>query len=114
MALVASRRSIDRFDIERLETAVIELAGNAVEHGRPPGEVVLTLTIAAFDDHVDATLRDNAERFDDDPAEAQLPPELAESGRGLTPAHLSVDSLTHHFDNGNVWTMSRRFTRSHS
>jgi serine/threonine-protein kinase RsbW len=101
--------SLSEDDMSRVETAVIEIAGNVVEHAPPDQALVYTFQLVVHDDELVGVLThsgpevvlDGAPEMPDDP--------LAESGRGLALAHAAVDELRHEFaDDQNVWTLVRR------
>lgn len=90
-----------------METAVIEIAGNVVEHGRPEGQVQWTFTLDVRDDVLEGVLSDDGHRYTGD-VSSLMPDPLAESGRGLALARAALDDL--HYareDDRNVWTMRR-------
>lgn len=90
-----------------LETAAIEIAGNVVEHGRPPGQVWWSFTLRVSPDCVEAILADDGQKYEGD-LSAVMPDPLAESGRGIPLARAAVDELSYaHVNDLNVWTMRR-------
>jgi len=90
------------------ETAVIEIANNVVEHGRPTGKVVWEFQLVVHLDRLEATLSDSAQPFDGVVSSA-MPGELAETGRGLAMASSLLDELTYQrADDRNHWHMVRR------
>jgi serine/threonine-protein kinase RsbW len=96
------------------ELAVVEIAGNVVEHaggdsaGGEPGPVQLVLRVAVHRDRLEARLHDDGTVALVDLARAQLPADpLAESGRGLALA-LASGRLTYAREGGaNVWCLVR-------
>ena len=113
MAQVGSDHpEIDPLDISMLETALIEIAGNVVEHGTPPDGVHFEFRLEVTDDRLRALLLDTGDPvvalvLDAAPA-GDL---LAESGRGF-PLALAVLSELRYERRGerNAWIMTR--TRS--
>lgn len=100
--------SLSEEDMSMIETAVIEVAGNVVEHAPPGQALVYTFRLLVGDDRLVGVLThsgpevvlDGAPEMPDDP--------LAESGRGLALAQAAVDELRHEFtDDQNVWTLVR-------
>ena len=94
----------------RFETAVTEIAGNIVMHasdGRPHD---FTLHVTARPDRIEARFEDAGRRADVDLTAAQLPDDLAESGRGLALALAASDELEYRRDGAlNCWrVMSKR------
>ncbi|MGJ9371796.1 ATP-binding protein [Nesterenkonia sp. CF4.4] len=90
--------------------AVSEIITNIVMHSNCQGDAGVTVTA---DLTVDAAAL--SARFQDDAApvtialhEAELPEELAESGRGLAIAKMALDQLSHEVNNGHTWTLVRR------
>ena len=99
-------------DVMLLETAVMEIANNVVEHGRPSGEVAWSFRLAVEPGVLVAELRDSGQDVahldDHDPA---MPDELAESGRGLPLASAALDELAYRREGDhNLWTMLRRWS----
>jgi serine/threonine-protein kinase RsbW len=95
-------------DLMLFETAVIEIAGNVVEHGRPPGEVPYAFELTVHPDRIEALLSDTGQAADL-PEDPGMPSELAEEGRGLALADLALDELTYQRQAGeNRWHMTRR------
>jgi len=68
----AEHSQVPPADLMLFETAVIEIAGNVVEHGFPPGEVHWTFILAVHDDRLEARLSDDGVPFDggEDPCRA--------------------------------------------
>jgi serine/threonine-protein kinase RsbW len=95
-------------DLMLFETAVMEIAGNVVEHGRPPGEVPYTFVLTVLPDRVEALLSDAGDPVDLT-GTPSMPSELAEEGRGLALADLALDRLSYRREDGeNRWQMTRR------
>ncbi|MBE7323519.1 ATP-binding protein [Nocardioides sp. Y6] len=99
---------VDETAFMMLETAAIEIAGNVVEHGLPPGQVWWSFTLRMRPDHVEGVLADDGQRYEGD-LSALMPDPLAESGRGIALAQAALDELHYaHEGDKNVWTMRRR------
>ncbi len=98
--------SVPSGDVMMLETAVMEIAGNVIKHGKPSGAVAWTFTLDVGPP-LRATLADSGEQY----AETwtgEMPEEMAESGRGLALANAVLDELLYERrDTINVWTMIR-------
>lgn len=110
-ALVKQARTehsgVDEEAFLMMETAAIEIAGNVVEHGRPPGQVWWSFTLRVGPDHVEAVLADDGQKYEGD-LSTVMPDPLAESGRGLALAQAVVDEFDYsHVGDMNVWTMRR-------
>ncbi|MER7797755.1 ATP-binding protein [Microbacterium sp. NPDC096154] len=95
-------------DLMLFETAVVEIANNVVEHGRPEGEVRWRFVVRVGEDAIEADLLDTGQEF---AAEMHIgmPDEEAEGGRGLALAEAVLDEFTwERTDQGNCWRMVRR------
>jgi serine/threonine-protein kinase RsbW len=96
-------------DLMMFETAVIEVAGNVVEHGRPPGEVGWTFRLGVLTDRLEATLSDAGEEYPGGTWGTEMPGPMEEEGRGLALATAVLDALAYErSDDANRWTMVRR------
>lgn len=80
-------------DRYRFETAVIEVAGNIIEHGGP--DVRLRLWLQVHLDLVEAHFRDTGRSLVLDGAAGRLPDPLAEQGRGIPLARAAVDEVAY-------------------
>ena len=99
-------------DVMMFETAVMELANNVVEHGRPVGQVAWHFRLDVSTDSLTARLADSGEEYAGWDADAThtMPGEMAESGRGLPLASAVLDELDYRREgSSNVWTMVRRW-----
>ena len=98
-------------DLSMFETAVVEIAGNIVEHGRPPGKVRYTFSLHVRPDRLVGVLSDSGARVDRDVvdrARSHTPDPDDEQGRGLPLANAALDVLVHDHDGcGNRWLMTR-------
>jgi serine/threonine-protein kinase RsbW len=104
--VAADHPALPAGEVMMLETAVMEIAGNVIEHGRPPGTVRWHFAVEVGPTLV-ATLRDSGEEYAVDLA-AEMPDVLAEDGRGLPLSRLALDELRYDRDgDANVWTMVR-------
>jgi serine/threonine-protein kinase RsbW len=105
--------SLPAADVMMLETAVMEIAGNVVEHGRPSGQVRWTFTLEVGPP-LRATLADSGEAYAETWT-AEMPDVMSESGRGLALADaVLVELLYARSDGVNVWTMVREVGRASS
>ena len=98
-------------DVMMLETAVMELANNVVEHGSVSGPVRWSFRLEVGAEALRAELFDSGEAYPDWQPEAdhEMPDPLEESGRGLPLASAVLDELRYSRVEGvNVWTMVRR------
>jgi serine/threonine-protein kinase RsbW len=99
---------LDPTDLMLFETAVIEIANNVVEHGRPRGEVRWRLTLRVSDEAIEAELVDTGEAFEADLGGA-MPDGAAETGRGLPIAEAVLDKIAlTRVDATNRWHLLRR------
>jgi serine/threonine-protein kinase RsbW len=99
---------VSAVDIAMMETAVIEIAGNLIEHGRPPGQVRYRLTLRVHPDRLEVLLCDSGERLAGSLDPLELPDALAEGGRGLFLANAVLHSLVYaRTPEANSWTLVR-------
>ncbi len=79
-----------------LETAVIEVAANIVEHASPGRRVEIAFEVDVEPGRIRAAFTDTGVPFDGDIDAAELPAdELSERGRGLALARALVDELAY-------------------
>ena len=96
-------------DRYRFETAVIEVAGNIVEHGGP--EVRLRLWLRVDLDQVMAQFRDTGRAVDLAAVEGHEADLLAEDGRGIALARATADEVTYQrTGHTNRWSVVKRRT----
>lgn len=100
-------------DSMAFELAVVEVAGNSIEHARPAaggGPVRLTLELESADCRLTARLCEHGALPAELPQEsAALPHDLAESGRGLILARRLLTTLTlERARHTNTWTLTLR------
>jgi serine/threonine-protein kinase RsbW len=100
---------IDGGDLMMFETAVIEVAGNVVEHGRPSGHVTWAFRLSVLPDRLEAQLSDSGEEYPGGTWGTSMPTDLLqEDGRGLALATAVLDALEYERSAGvNHWTMRR-------
>jgi serine/threonine-protein kinase RsbW len=99
---------LDATDLMLVETAVIEIANNVVEHGVPPGRVRWTFRLDVHRDRIEALLSDDGQAYAGG-TDATLPDDLSESGRGLALAGAALDDLVYERrEDANHWRMVRR------
>ena len=98
---------LDGADLMLFETAVMEIAGNVVEHGRPAGRVSWVFDLEVTPERLTGELSDSGQEYLGDLSPA-MPEALAESGRGLALAGAALDELDYRRgDDANHWTMVR-------
>lgn len=96
-------------DLMLFETAVIEIANNVVEHGRPEGRVHWSFRMEVHPDRIQARLTDDGQAFGGVPDGREMPDELSEAGRGLALAIAALDHLEYERrDAANHWNMERQ------
>jgi len=96
-------------DLTMFETAVIEVAGNVVEHGRPLGRVSWTFRLSVLPDRLEGELSDSGDAYAGTWGPAMPSDLLQEDGRGLALATAVLDSLEYQrAATENHWTMLRR------
>ena len=99
---------VEEDDLALFETAVIEIAGNVVEHGRPEGQVTYVFTLKVLPDRLTATIEDSG-REGVSNTDAEMPSVWAEEGRGLALAGAVLDELdVERRDGWNHWRLTRR------
>jgi serine/threonine-protein kinase RsbW len=105
----AEHHDLDASDLMLFETAVIEVAGNVVAHGRPPGGVAWRFRLSVLPDRLEATLSDSGEEYPGGTWGTTMPEDpLQETGRGLPLATAVLDHLAYRRDReANHWTMLR-------
>jgi len=98
---------VERTDLMLFETAVIEIANNVVEHGRPPGTIRYSFTLDVQPEQLLGLLRDGGPALQD--STRSMPGTDSENGRGLALARVALDDLQYErVDDHNEWTMVRR------
>ncbi len=98
---------VEETDLAMLETAVIEIAGNMVEHGTPPGGIHYEFTLDVSAEGLRARLVDSGDEVALVPPGEQPDP-MAESGRGLLIARAVLTELRYERQDGqNVWFLAR-------
>ena len=111
----ASSPDISETDRVMFETAVIEIAGNIVQHGigEDEGPVNCNLTLKVYPDSLEAHFKDDARTAPVDIDTVAMPDPLAESGRGLALAKAAADVLMYERHHGaKHWTLRRTRTDS--
>lgn len=104
----AEHPEIDATELMLFHTAVIEIAANVVEHGRPEGEVRWEFVLTIDSSEIVADLYDSAEATTVD-LHAPMPEAEAEGGRGVPLAGALLDEIVvQHTPDGNHWHLVRR------
>jgi serine/threonine-protein kinase RsbW len=98
--------ALDRF---AFETALVELAGNVVEHGDDGQGVTCTIRVTAEEGSLAAQLQDTGAAAHVELSPRAMPDPLAECGRGIALVQRLVDDLAYERDGAvNRWRMARR------
>ena len=98
---------VESTDLMLFETAVIEIANNVVEHGRPPGTIRYSFILDVESDQLLGHLSDGGPPLED--PHAPMPGTDSENGRGLALARSALDDLVYErVGEHNKWTMIRR------
>ncbi len=93
-------------------TALVEVAGNIVQHSRTGPHTELVVTLRVGTDRIEAVLVDDGPAAEVDIARTSLPGDFAESGRGLALARAAVDELTYErAGSRNRWRLVRQRSR---
>jgi serine/threonine-protein kinase RsbW len=98
---------VEPLDLAMLETAVIEIAGNVVEHGTPPGQIRYAFHLEITGEHLRGLLVETGDpvRMSEGVMEHD---ELSESGRGLGLARAVLTELRYERrGDTNAWVMTR-------
>ena len=100
--------SVSEVDVSMVEMAVIEIAGNVVQHSPEAETAVYRFSLKVLGDRLVGVLEHSGPELSGLP-EPGMPDDLmAEGGRGLALADAAVDELTHAYVDGqNVWTLVR-------
>lgn len=103
----AEHPDVGAAELAMLETAVIEVAGNVVEHGTPPGGITYEFVLEVADDGLRGRLSDDGDEVVLPPARGEVDP-LAESGRGMELAHVVLSELRYERrGDQNLWFLTR-------
>jgi serine/threonine-protein kinase RsbW len=105
----ASGRTADDLPLMLFETALGEIGGNVLTHGRPPGtELPVDYTLRWEDGVVEAWLTDSGAPVHEHLAR-EMPGHESEAGRGLAMARSLLDELGYERDGGlNRWRLVKR------
>jgi serine/threonine-protein kinase RsbW len=102
------RGEVSPTDLMLLETAVIEIAGNVIRHGRPAGSITMAVTLDVSDASLDVWIRETGDPPPDTPSYA-MPDVEAESGRGLPLCAAILDTFDYQrVDDTNLWHLGKR------
>lgn len=109
--LWAGAPDVDDGDRMLFELAVVEIAGNIVEHAGPR-PVRCAVDLAVHADRLEATFHDTGDDAGVDVDAARLPDAMAEAGRGLAMVRAAVDEVRHErVAGGNRWSLRKERAR---
>lgn len=102
---------VEPLDLAMLETALIEIVGNVVEHGMPPGGLHYEFWLEVSGDELRGLLVETGDPVVVEPHDL-AGDGLAESGRGLPLARAALTDFRYErrSDGTNAWTMTRQLT----
>lgn len=104
---------VDSSDLMMFETAIIEVHGNVVQHGKPEGQVVYVFELSVLPDRLTGFLATTGEEAPDLSEIPELVDDLAESGRGMWLARAALDELDYERSGDrNTWRMVKLRDRS--
>lgn len=102
------RADVDDMDRFAFETALIELAGNVIQHASSSTAILCELGVTVTDDQLRAVLTDSADPPGVDTSPREMPDALSESGRGLALIQALVTSFEYERSSSrNVWSLCR-------
>ncbi len=100
--------SVSAEDRMALELALVELASNVIEHAGRGRTLACRVDLACSSEGYSAVVSDDGAAADVDPTAAELPDDLAESGRGLALVKMVVDDLRYdRVGDRNRWSLLR-------
>jgi serine/threonine-protein kinase RsbW len=104
----ADHPEIRELDLAMFETAIAEIHGNVIKHGRPEGQVLYTFDLSVLPERLVGFLADTGEAVPDLSEALPLADVMAESGRGLWLARATLDELVYErAGDRNTWRMVR-------
>ena len=104
----ADHPAVGLSDRTLFEIAVTEVAGNIVEHAAAGALLEMEIVVHVTDPRLEATFEDAGPAVDVDLDFAELPDDLAESGRGLALARRAADEVVYWRDGPtNRWRIVR-------
>lgn len=99
---------VSEVDVSMIEMAIIEIAGNVVQHSPEAETAVYSFTLQVLDDRLVGVLEHSGPEVTGLPTPSMPEDLMAEGGRGLALAEAAVHELRHEFVDGqNVWTLVR-------
>jgi serine/threonine-protein kinase RsbW len=106
--LWAESGDVSELDRMMFEIALIELAGNVVQHRQIDADFDCYITLRVFGAGLEAVICDSGQPVTVDLAAAALPDDLAEHGRGIPMARAALHDLTYERVAGlNYWRIRR-------
>jgi serine/threonine-protein kinase RsbW len=105
----AEHHEVDPTALMLFETAIVEIHGNIVQHGRPEGRVVYTFELEVGERALVGRLADDGEAVPDLSDHRGLVDVESEHGRGIALARAALDELEFIRSGGrNTWRMVKR------
>lgn len=103
----AVHEPVESMDLMLFETAVIEVVGNLIQHGRPPGEVQFDFILEVTDESLLGRIDETGETVTID-LNNPMPDPSVESGRGLPLIRAVLDEFRFERTRGrNMWVLRR-------
>lgn len=104
----ADHPAVGLSDRTGFEIAVIEVAGNIVEHAAAGATLEVAVSVHVTEPRLEAAFEDVGPPVHVDVESAGMPDDLAESGRGLALARLAVDEVSYRREGPvNHWRVVR-------
>ena len=91
----ADHPEVGSTDRTLFEIAVTEVAGNIVEHAAAGATLEIAVSVRVTEPRLEATFEDVGPAVDVDLGSAEMPEDLAESGRGLALARRAADEVAY-------------------
>ncbi len=103
---IATDARVDNSDALRIESAVMEVVENVIEHGVPAGASKISVRAAVRDGWFRTEVHDDGPPVTVDLTQVKMPTELAEGGRGLAIAATLLDEFGYERqERGNLWRL---------
>ncbi|PPH44046.1 ATP-binding protein [Rathayibacter sp. AY1C9] len=106
--LWGERPDLPARDRMAVETALVELVDNVIQHATSTTTIVCRIVVRVEGDAIHAELVDTADPPDIGTGPREMPDVFAESGRGLALIQALTTTFEHERSEGrNVWTLTR-------
>jgi serine/threonine-protein kinase RsbW len=104
---------VDGTDLMLFETAIVEIHGNVVRHGRPPGGISYSFALSVRPDRLSGTLSAAGDPVPDGVRVTAPDDPMAEDGRGVWLADTILDTLDYSRQGEvNTWRMTKELSRA--